>query len=108
SGVYSVDFARRGASRVLGIDFSQNMLDLARKEAELHGVASRCEFVTANFLEVDLAKEFDVAIAMGVFDYLPDPVTFLRKMAAATRGIIIASFPGHSLIRKPARRLRYA
>src|SRR5207253_150841 len=64
--------------------------------------------VQANFLDAQLPNDFDVTIAMGVFDYLPDPVTFLRRMASVTRGQIIASFPGHSLIRERARRLRYS
>jgi 2-polyprenyl-3-methyl-5-hydroxy-6-metoxy-1,4-benzoquinol methylase len=108
SGVYSVDFARRGAAKILGVDFSANMLEIARNEARRHGVADRCAFLQANFLETDLDREFDVTIAIGVFDYLPDPLTFLRKMAGVTRGRLIASFPGHSLIRERVRLLRYA
>jgi ubiquinone/menaquinone biosynthesis C-methylase UbiE len=107
SGVYSIDFARRGAERVVGVDFSGNMLKLARQEAEQHGVAGRCEFIQADFLELDLKEEFDISIAMGVFDYVPDQVTFLRKMVALTTGKVIVAFPGHSLLREPARRLRY-
>ncbi len=107
SGVYSVDFARRGAGRVVGVDFSGNMLKLARLEAEQHGVADRCEFIQADFLELDLKDKFDVSVAMGVFDYVPDQVTFLRKMVALTAGKVIVAFPGHSLLREPARRLRY-
>jgi 2-polyprenyl-3-methyl-5-hydroxy-6-metoxy-1,4-benzoquinol methylase len=107
SGVYSVDFARRGARRVLGVDFSASMLQLARHEAAEHHVADVCQFVQANFLDFDVQERFDVSIALGVFDYQPDPLAFLRKMAASTRGKVIASFPGHSLIRKRLRRLRY-
>ena len=107
SGVYSVDFARRGAGRVVGVDFSGNMLKLARQEAGQHGVADRCEFIQADFLELDLKDRFDVSIAMGVFDYVPDQVAFLRKMVALTTGKVIVAFPGHSLLREPARRLRY-
>lgn len=107
SGPYSVDFARRGAARVVGVDFAAKMLQLARREAAEHRVEGVCEFVQANFLEWDPAESFDVSIAMGVFDYLPDPATFLNKMAAVTTGKVIASFPGHSLVRKPLRRLRY-
>ena len=107
SGVYSVDFARRGARRVVGVDFSANMLALARREAEQHEVADRCEFVQADFLELDPDETFDISIAMGVFDYVPDQVPFLRKMAALTTGKVIVAFPSHSLIREPARRLRY-
>ena len=107
SGVYSVDFARRGAGRVVGVDFSGNMLGLARQEAEQHGVADRCEFIQVDFLALDLEDKFDISIAMGVFDYVPDQVTFLRKMVALTTGKVIVAFPGHSLLREPARRLRY-
>ena len=107
SGVYSVDFARRGAGRVVGVDFSGNMLELARQEAEQHRVADRCEFMQADFLALYLEDTFDVSIAMGVFDYVPDAVTFLRKMVALTTGKVIVAFPGHSLLREPARRLRY-
>ena len=107
SGIYAVDFARRGASRVVGVDFSANMLELARQEAERHRVAERCEFIQADFLELDLQDRFDISIAMGVFDYVPDQVTFLRKMVALTTDKVIVAFPGHSLLREPARRLRY-
>jgi 2-polyprenyl-3-methyl-5-hydroxy-6-metoxy-1,4-benzoquinol methylase len=107
SGVYSVDFARRGARRVLGVDFSASMLQLARREAAEHHVADVCQFVQANFLDFEAQERFDVSIALGVFDYQPDPLTFLHKMAISTRGKVIASFPGHSLIRKRLRRLRY-
>jgi 2-polyprenyl-3-methyl-5-hydroxy-6-metoxy-1,4-benzoquinol methylase len=107
SGVYAVDFARRGAGRVVGVDFSGNMLELARQEAEQHRVADRCEFIRADFLELELEEKFDISIAMGVFDYVPDQVTFLRKMVGLTTGQVIVAFPGHSLLREPARRLRY-
>jgi cyclopropane fatty-acyl-phospholipid synthase-like methyltransferase len=107
SGVYSVDFARRGAARVLGIDLSANMQKLAKQEAERHGVADRCEFVRGDFMELGLEEMFDVSIAMGVFDYVPEQVAFLRKMVAVTTGKVIVAFPSHSLLREPVRRLRY-
>ncbi len=107
SGVYSVDFARRGAQRVVGVDFSGNMLKLARQEAAQRGVADKCEFIQADFRELELDERFDISVAMGVFDYIPDQVTFLRKMVALTTEKVIVAFPGHSLLREPARRLRY-
>src|SRR5580692_10853757 len=91
SGIYAVDFARRGAKRVLGVDFSGNMLRLAREEATRRGVDEICDFRQADFSEAAFDEAFDVAIAMGVFDYLPDPAPFLQKMASVTRGKVIAS-----------------
>ena len=107
SGVYSVDFARRGARRVVGVDFSGNMLKLARQEAAQRGVADKCEFIQADFRELEPDERFAISVAMGVFDYIPDQVSFLRKMVALTTEKVIVAFPGHSLIREPARRLRY-
>jgi len=109
SGIYAADFARRGARRVLGVDFSENMLALARREAEEKGVGGACEFRHGDFMHLPFDERFDVAIAMGVFDYLPEPGPFLAKMAQVTAdgGVVLASFPGHSLLRENARRWRY-
>lgn len=107
SGVYSVDFARRGACRVVGVDFSGNMLRLARQEAERLGVGDVCQFIEANFLESDIGDRFDLAIAMGVFDYLPEPIPFLKKMVSLTDDKVIASFPAFASVRSRLRNLRY-
>lgn len=107
SGIYAAEFARRGAKRVVGVDFSANMLRLARAKAETEGVTDICEFIEGDFQDLHFDESFDVSIAMGVFDYLPQPQPFLKKMAAVTHGKVLASFPGHSLIRERARRLRY-
>jgi len=87
--------------------FLAGMLEIARQEAVAHGVADRCEFRREDFMTAAFDEAFDVGIAMGVFDYLPEPVPFLAKMASLTSGKIIASFPGHSLVREPLRTWRY-
>ena len=108
SGVYSVELAKRGAARVLGVDFSEPMLAIARNSAAQAGVKDRTEFVRDEFLAHDFGDEkFDVSIAMGVFDYLEKPQPYLSKMAQLTRGKVVASFPRFSLVRGTARRLRY-
>ncbi|MBA3819649.1 MAG: class I SAM-dependent methyltransferase [Deltaproteobacteria bacterium] len=108
SGVYSTEFAKRGARRVLGIDFSAPMLEIARASAKRMNLEASTDFVQAEFLSHDFKDEkFDVSIAMGVFDYLEQALPLLTKMASVTRGKVIASFPKYSLVRGTARRLRY-
>jgi len=108
SGVYAIELARRGGRRVLGLDFSEPMLELARRGAGEAGVGPAVEFVRGEFLAHDFGAEtFDVSIAMGVFDYLEQAQPFLSKMARLTRGVVLASFPRFSLVRGTARRLRY-
>ena len=107
SGRYAVEFARRGAARVIGLDYAAGMLDLARAYAREAGVADRCEFVAGDFTAVAPDERFDVVIAIGVYDYQDRPVEFLRRMADRCGGRIIATFPGRSLFRMRIRQLRY-
>jgi 2-polyprenyl-3-methyl-5-hydroxy-6-metoxy-1,4-benzoquinol methylase len=107
SGRYAVEFARRGAARVTGIDYAPNMLSLARQYAHGQGVADRCEFIEGDFTTHLVKRTFHLVIAIGVFDYQDRPVEFLRKMAQHSEGKIIASFPGRSLVRMPLRKFRY-
>jgi 2-polyprenyl-3-methyl-5-hydroxy-6-metoxy-1,4-benzoquinol methylase len=108
SGPYSIELAKRGARRVLGLDFSEPMLEIARQSAREAGVGDALEFRRGEFLAHDFGAEtFDVSIAMGVFDYLEDAQPFLTKMARLTRGKVLASFPKFSIVRGTARRMRY-
>jgi 2-polyprenyl-3-methyl-5-hydroxy-6-metoxy-1,4-benzoquinol methylase len=107
SGRYAVEFARRGAARVVGLDYAGGMLNLARDYATSAGVADRCEFVEADFTSFSLHERFDVVSAIGVFDYQDEPVDFLRRLLGHCRGRVIATFPGRSLIRMRIRQLRY-
>lgn len=107
SGVYTVQCALNGATKAKGIDFSQAMIKLAEKRAEDYGVNPRCQFELQDFLKMENKEQFDFTLAMGVFDYLANPSLFLKKLKIVTRQKIIASFPGHSLIRKPLRKMRY-
>ncbi len=106
-GRYSVEFAKRGAAKVVGVDLSDNMISLARKEAERHHVADRCEFHVGDFAEFAQNEPFDIVIAMGVFDYFQEPEDWVRRMVAVCRGKWMASFPKWDMIRAPIRRFRY-
>ena len=108
SGRYTVAFAERRASRVVGVDVAASMTDLAAQEAKRAGVADRCEFVTAPFLEFQSDERFDVIVAMGYFDYLDDPGAHLRKMLKLSRGRVFLSLPKRWEVRVPIRKLRFA
>ena len=108
SGRNSILFAQAGAGKVVGVDFSERMLELARAFASSHEGGERCRFVCGNFLQSDDADRYDAVAALGVFDYVSDPVAFLRKMSQAARHVVVASFPGLSLVRMPLRKIRYA
>lgn len=107
SGRYAINLARLGA-RVVGIDFSDAMLGLARRYAKDEGVEDKVEFQEADINRwMDETKEhFDAAFAMGVFDYLDDPAGTLRRMLkVADRAYL--SIPAPEFPRAQLRRLRY-
>lgn len=108
SGRNSALFAQSGARRVVGIDFSAPMLELAREYTHAKHVADRCEFIQADFLEYPFKETFDVVVALGVFDYVSDPVRVLRRMSELANAKVVASFPGVSPVRAPLRKFRYA
>ena len=106
-GAYALSIAAREASYVLGIDLSSAMIGFAQSRIHQADLSQTVDFKVANFMTLPFDRTFDFSIAMGVFDYLADPIPFLKKMKEVTKGKIIISFPGHALIRGPLRRLRY-
>jgi SAM-dependent methyltransferase len=96
-----------GASHYVGIDFAEPMVELAR--ARLERFAPRAELIVDDFLEASIDGSFDVVLALGLFDYLPDPERFSTRMFAlcAPGGCIVASFPAWSLLKGPIRKVRY-
>lgn len=107
SGRYAINLARLGA-RVVGIDFSDAMLQLARRYAKEERVEGKVEFHEGdmNRWMDETGEHFDAAFAMGVFDYLDDPSGTLRRMLnVADRALL--SIPAPEFPRAQLRRLRY-
>jgi cyclopropane fatty-acyl-phospholipid synthase-like methyltransferase len=107
SGPYIVEALRRGASRVVGVDLSENMLALAREKVAAMGMTTRVELVQADFAAWEPGEKFDATVVMGVMDYVGDAAGFIRKVAAATSARAAVSFPSISWWRSPIRRVRY-
>jgi SAM-dependent methyltransferase len=94
-----------GAGRYVGIDFSAPMLDLARERLARFG--SKAELVEGDFLTEPVEGPFDVVLALGLFDYTPEPERFAARMAELSSGVVVASFPRWTWVKGPIRRLRY-
>ena len=111
SGVYCIEAARRGAAKVVGIDISENMIALARARSQELGYEDICEFVCTKFppdrpVEA-LQRTVDFGIVMGVMDYVPNPVMFLKCARLLITQFVVLSFPGRHWLREPIRRYRY-
>lgn len=107
-GMNSVTWLKNSdASFLLGIDFAESMNEYARKNAAAEGVADRCKFIEGDFMKHNLDnRTFDVSVAAGVFDYIEDARSFIKKMAAVTNKAFVISWPSNGL-RMVLRRYRY-
>ncbi|HTU78330.1 MAG TPA: methyltransferase [Solirubrobacteraceae bacterium] len=96
-----------GASEYLGVDFSEPMIELARSRLARFG--ERAQLRVEDFLAAPVDGPFEVVLALGLFDYLPAPHQFTRRIfeLCAPGGCLVGSFPSWSLLKGPARKLRY-
>jgi SAM-dependent methyltransferase len=106
SGRYLTALAELGVERLVGIDLSAAMLELARKQ--LATVPSvDIELVCADFMRWSTEERFDLVVAMGFFDYQSEPASVLAKMRALASDSVMASFPSRHWFRTPFRQVRY-
>ncbi|MSS71045.1 MAG: class I SAM-dependent methyltransferase [Candidatus Latescibacteria bacterium] len=103
SGIYAIYFARKGAE-VTGIDFSEPMLSLARKNAGDENC--KIDLIKDDFLKRPLEARFDHALFIGVFDYVKknDLLSYFEKALQVTDQKIIATFPKrYTVLQTPIR-----
>lgn len=76
AGFYSLEMKRRGAARVLGVDFDDRYLEQARFAAEVRG--AEVEFRKLSVYDLAaLGERFDLVIFMGVLYHLRHPLLAL-------------------------------
>jgi tRNA (mo5U34)-methyltransferase len=76
AGFYSIEMKRRGAARVLGIDFDERYLAQAKFAADSLGLD--IEFQKLSVYDVgSLGEKFDVVLFMGVLYHLRHPLLAL-------------------------------
>jgi tRNA (mo5U34)-methyltransferase len=83
AGFYTMEMAKRGAQRVVGIDSDPRYLAQARLAAEVLGFQDRIELRQLDVYDVGaLGEAFDVVIFMGVLYHLRHPLLALDLIHA--------------------------
>ncbi len=106
-GHYAIALARMGAARVVGIDISPAMLEVAKDRARTAGVEDRCQFVLADFLAFSAAEMFDFVILMGFMDYIGEAQPVVDKAISHSKRRSMFSFPARAGFLAWQRRMRY-
>lgn len=106
-GHYCIALAEQGAKKVVGIDFSKDMIEIAKKRAASMGLLERCEFFVQDFFEFSSSDRFDYIVIMGVMDYIEDPESFIKKVGALSPQKVCFSFPADGGILSLQRKIRY-
>ena len=86
-GTDTINFARNGAS-VTAVDLSEKSLEMARKRAEIFGLADRISFFhgSAEQLEQVVPPEiFDLIYSFGVIHHTPHPERVLEQLRTYAR-----------------------
>ncbi len=107
SGRYSIECVKRGAERVVGVDFAPSMIEYSQKVAQQMGVAEKCEFICDDFLSHQFDRSFDIVLALGFFDYIQEPEPIFKKIARLTPRKFVASFPKFTFFWGIQRHIRY-
>lgn len=92
-------YVERGAKRVVGIDVSSKMLEIAKEKFRGY---NKIEFHQADIVKFEYPKKFDKIISMGVLDHIEDTSAVLDFFYARLKknGALLVSFPNKSLFGK--------
>jgi toxoflavin synthase len=82
-GFYTRFIKRRGAARVVGVDISQGMIELARREEETNRLG--IEYRIQDAKQLVLNETFDVVVAGHLLNYAQTYSELLEMCSAITR-----------------------
>lgn len=108
NALYSLELARKGAARVVGIDISEVMIGLCKQSCEQQNLSDRCTFLQTDLLNYKPESKFDVSFGIGLFDYIRDPLPVMKKMRELSADKAIMAFPRLWTWRAPLRKARLA
>ncbi len=100
AGRFTVPLAERGMD-VVGIDYSSEMIRMADEYVKQRntsgGAPLHVTHLCGDFLtDFNPKEKFEVSLAIGVLDYIGEPLPFIKKMKEVTSGVMITAFPAYT------------
>ncbi|MHB1689029.1 MAG: class I SAM-dependent methyltransferase [Ignavibacteriaceae bacterium] len=106
TGRYSIEFAKRGAGKVVGLDISNEMIKVCEDRSKKEGFENFCIFYQTDLIQYRNDSLFDVCIGVGLFDYISNPLPVISKMHKVVSGCAIMTFPRSGTWRAYLRKIR--
>ncbi|MFA6468665.1 MAG: class I SAM-dependent methyltransferase [Bacteroidota bacterium] len=106
TGRYAIEFARQGASKVVGLDIAEKMIEVCKDRSQKEGLSKNMFFYHTDLLTFQEKEKYDICIGIGLFDYIQNPTPVVQKMFEYTNGCSIMSFPRFYTWRAPIRKIR--
>jgi len=106
-GDYSLALRNKGINEILALDFSVNMLELAKRTEKEQFGDNIIDWLFEDYLDLKVSKKYDASIAVGVLDYIENPDSFINKIISETDKISVISFPKKYDLMSLQRKIRY-
>ncbi len=106
TGRYSIELAKRGADKVIGIDIANEMVKVCQERIKKELVSNKCKFIQSDLLAYQPESKFDVCIGIGLFDYVNEALPVLTKMHDVVTDSAIMTFPRSGTLRSLIRKIR--
>ncbi len=108
SGRFFLPMLQAGASRIVAVEPAPQMVAIGQRLADEANVAGKVEIILSTFLEAKVAGKCDVSIAIGLYDYIEDPLPYLLKTRDLTLKAAVMTFPLAGGLRPAIRKVRLA
>tara|TARA_Y100001970_G_scaffold294328_1_gene450637 strand:+ start:6580 stop:7260 length:681 start_codon:yes stop_codon:yes gene_type:complete len=105
-GHYVMSFLEQGKN-VTALDIASKMLDLTKARVDESSFEPNVEYLLADYMQHEFEEKFDATIVMGFFDYVSDPIPFIKKLLKDTSMEIYISVPKDNGWQAYQRRIRY-
>ncbi len=95
TGFYTIMLARL-FGEVVAVEDSAQMVEIIRGRLDAGGIGN-VRVDQGDFRRMSAEGEFDIAVAIGVLDYIAEPREFVEKMSAAARRAVVVTVPQRGL-----------
>ncbi|MBN4062522.1 MAG: hypothetical protein COA57_10340 [Flavobacteriales bacterium] len=106
-GHYCSTLAKKGVQFVHGVDFSEEMIEIAKQRKSKEVSENVLKFEVADILKFHPERKYDYIIMMGFIEYFENPEELLKKVINIANKKIFISFPNAKGMLALQRRMRY-